>query len=381
MLSIPRVDISLFVLSLCWVSFESSAEQSPSSVHAPLDTFDLAYFNDLPAVGEVREHASQAIDPVRSDTGHQNNPFTNYPRLSDVYYPAPDPSYLDRSVEYFLDSQKQVSSAVRQMGIGMDQYFAGDSYRAIENESYLRLRVANRWGEGGEFEPEFDYKFRLDLPATKQRYRLVLSYRDDTDRSLEDRTRPSEVAEPQGEQSFFAGLVKTLASESGRWEGKVSGGVKVRLPPDPYIRVSGKRFIDVGSEWNAYVGSGVDWFHSKGYHWDGDLVFERVVFHDLLFRSLSVLDWRQSEDTLEFGQTLSLYQVLSDRDALEYQLGVFGTSLSHSRTNIYYLSANYRRDLYKSWLYMEVIPELAFPREFDFTGRASVTISFEVFFR
>ncbi|MGB1062393.1 MAG: hypothetical protein ACPGZU_19785, partial [Ketobacter sp.] len=59
----------------------------------------------------------------------------------------------------------------------------------------------------------------------------------------------------------------------------------------------------------------------------------------------------------------------------------YGNSYSHSRINTYFISADYRRDLYKDWLYMNLVPELAFPRKEGFSGVASITVSFEIFFR
>lgn len=309
------------------------------------------------------------------------NPFTDYPSLGDIYFPPPEKTYLEQSVDYLLSSHGQVSDAVRLFGEKMDRYFAGEDYDGEDNESYFKVGVANRWIEGGDYEPELDYKFRVDLPATKRRYRLVLSYRDDDDKSLEERSRPSSEVLPPDEQSFFAGLVKQMKSESGRWEGKITGGIKVKVPPDPFIRASTKRYFDTGEVWSTQVRSGVQWFNSDGFRWEADLIFERLVAFDLLFRPRTSLDWREENDTLEFGQTFTLYQELSQTQAIEYQLGAFGSSMSRARMNTYYISASYRHNLYKELLYMQVIPELAFERENNFTDTASITLAFQLFFR
>jgi len=323
------------------------------------------------------EFAALALD----DADISADPFHDYPSLKDYYVPRLRPGYLDQGVQYLLDSRESVSSAVSVMGERMDAYFAGENYQMDENDTYLRVRVAEKWIETGRFEPELDYKFRLDLPGTKKRYRLVLLYTEDNEQGLEERNRPSETAVPSNDQSLFAGLLRTLSDESGQWETKLSGGIKVKLPPDPFLRASGKRLVPIGKEWELVLHSTAEWFNSSGFHADADVVLERLLTQNYLFRMTTLVDWRDENDTLEFGQTFKIFNDLSERDAIVYQLGVFGTSFSHPSIDTYYISADYRRRLYKDWLYMNVIPELAFPREESFSGVASITLSFEVYFR
>lgn len=349
--------------------------QFPFRLLASLHEYQLEPIS--PETGSITEKL-KLFDP---DPLASPNPFTDYPSMADRYYPGPTKTYMQRSVDYLLDSHLELSDAVKIMGDRMDDYFAGDQYAGEQNKSYVKLRGANRWIEGGRLEPEFDYKFRLDLPATKRRYKLVLAYAEDNERSLEDKNRPSEEAIPQGEQAFYAGMVKSLVSESGRWETKVGGGIKVKIPPDPFVRMQGKRYFDLGDTWNSHFKSGIEWFNSDGFRWEADQIFERLVVGDLLLRLTSSLDWREELDTLEFGQRFSLYQALSEVEAIEYELGAFGASRSHSQINTYYISASYRRDLYKNLLYIQVIPEWAFLREKKFSGEASITLSLELFFR
>jgi len=331
----------------------------------------------LPETDPLHSSSPDLVDTQRS----KPDPFHDYPQLKDWYVPYEEPGYVDRSVRYLLDSRRSISSAVAIMGERMDAYFAGENYIIEDNNTYLRLRLSQKWIEGGKLEPELDYKFRLDLPGTKERYRLVLAYQEDNEQTLEERSRPSETARPPEQQSLFAGLLRTLSDEGGEWETKLSAGIKVKLPPDPFVRASGKRFVALGETWEFELRSGVEWFNSSGVHAETDFIFERLLADDLLFRVATLLDWRDEDDTLEYGEKLSLFQDLGPRNAIAYHFGVFGNSYSHSKINTYYLSADYRQDIYKDWLYMNVVPELAFPRDEGFSGVASITISFEIFFR
>ncbi|RLU02437.1 MAG: hypothetical protein D9N11_09250, partial [Ketobacter sp.] len=211
-----------------------------------------AVFLPLAAYQPTSEHDDtlHSVElPSTEESAQPVDPFHDYPRLEDIYVPRVQPSYMDQGVDYLLDSRRRISSAVSIMGERMDAYFAGEQYWEEDNDTYLRLRVSQKWIEGGKFEPELDYKFRLDLPGTKKRYRLVLTYQEDNEQTLEQRELSSERAGPPAEQSLFAGLLRTLSDESGNWESKLSAGIKVKLPPDPFVRASGKRFISLGEHW------------------------------------------------------------------------------------------------------------------------------------
>ncbi|MAR91561.1 MAG: hypothetical protein CML06_11870 [Pseudomonadales bacterium] len=311
------------------------------------------------------------------------DPFQDYPSAADHYVPREAPGYLGRSINYLLRSRENVSSALSVMGERMDAYFAGEEYDNFDfdNDTYLRLSLDQRWIEAGRMESDVDYKFRLDLPGTKERYRLVLAYDDDNDQSLEERRRPTDGEVPTDERSLFAGLLRTLSDEGGEWETKLSGGIKVKLPPDPFVRARAKRYVTLNPQWQLELRSGAEWFNSSGFRGSFDVIFKRLLTENLLFQASTPFDWREEEDTLEFGQVFSLYQDITSRDAIRYQLAMFGTSLHSSKVNTYYVSADYRRRIHKNWLFMDLTPQLAFPREEDFQGVASLTLSLEIYFR
>ncbi len=290
--------------------------------------------------------------------------------------------YVDRGVNYLLQQHLNISSRVDVMGRAIDQYLAGDRALAEDNETYMRVRLAETWIEGGKWAPDNDLKFRLDLPATKRRYRFVVSYRpDDEDETLEERILPGTVAQPdRGNESFFAGAVRTMKDEALHWEGKAQIGVKARMPLDPFARFNSRREWSLNDNWAMTVRNAGAWFNSSGYRTEHALAFDRILTPVSLFRTTTNLQWREEEDTLEFAQVLDVFHTLDTRRLLDYQFGVIGNSWSSSRVNNYYVSVIYRQDLYRQWLYLNLVPQLAYPREEDFDDVMSFTVGIEVFF-
>ena len=296
--------------------------------------------------------------------------------------------YMDRSVNYLLHQRKSISTRVNVMARAIDRYLAGDRAMAEDNESFMKLQLAERWIEGGKWDPDNDLKFRLDLPATKRRYRLVLTYRPDFDsKSLAEQTLPtSQVQSVDEEKSLFAGAVRTMKNEADNWEGRLQGGVKVRWPLDPFVRFNTRREVPLGANWNMIMRNGAAWFAEDGFSAKNSLAFDHVLGPQLLFRATSSLQWREEEDTLEMAQVFDLYHTLDQRRLLDYQVGVLGTSWSNPQVNVYYVSLIYRQELYRDWLYLNVVPQIAYPREDEFGGNddfddvLSLLVGIELFF-
>lgn len=311
----------------------------------------------------------------------ETDPFS-YPVPESEPEPAPDePGYFDRSLNYLEEQHLNWSSRVDFLARKIDGYFAGDQALWEQNESYVRVKVQEQWIEGGQWEPDNDLKFRLDLPATKDRYRLVIDYRNDETESLEDQTLPSAAAQNNGEdKSFFAGIAGTARDESKRWETKSAAGVKLHIPPDPFVRFDSRRRFALADTWDATFRVGAGWLHSKGFSAHNSYTLDHDLSSNRLFRSTSKLQWLEEEDTLEFAQVLDVFRFLDDRRLLDYQLGALGTSGSNPQINKYYFSTIYRQDLYRQSLYLNLIPEVAYPRERGFEAVVSLTLGFELFF-
>lgn len=290
--------------------------------------------------------------------------------------------YIDRGMDYLLIQHRSISTQVEVMARAIDRYFAGEGALAEDNETYMRVRLAETWIEGGRWEEDNDLKFRLDLPATKDRYRFVVAYRpDDEEETLADRTLPSSTARPtDGEQSFFAGAVRTVKDEARHWEGRAQLGIKARWPLDPFVRLNSRREVRISDHWALNVRNGGAWYTSSGFRTEHSLAFDRILTPAALFRTTTSAQWREEDDTLEFAQVFDLFHSIDQRRLLDYQIGVLGNSWSHSHVNIYYASVIYRQDLYRQWLYLNLVPQIAFPREENFNDIVSFTAGIEIFF-
>ncbi len=288
------------------------------------------------------------------------------------------PTWRDRIAPFHRSVTHWVENTAR----GIDNFFGtGDSYRT-DNDSYLRLDTDIAWNESdGWGDSEFDHKFRIDLPTSKERLRLIF----ESDPAREERgvseTLPSRARDTDDSSSLFG-----LGSSSRRkdphtgWVSRVQGGFRLRTPIDTYLRATVARSWWMG-DWEGATRHRAEWFRRDGYALDNRLDISKPLSSSWLLRYTTDVEWTEEEDKLELAQSANLTNILSPRSAITYSAGVIAESLSSTRAEDFFLVATYRRDLHRQLLFFELIPELTFPRDEDFNPTWGLTARLELYFR
>lgn len=275
------------------------------------------------------------------------------------------------------DTRDQWSSQVNLFARNMDTFFAGPNNLAHLNESYVKLTLGGQWGERGTYVDETDLKFRLDLPATTKKYKLVIENSPEERESLADKNRPSLIGNQPDVDSFSAFLQRS--KQQANWD--TSGRIGIKGVFDPFVRFDLERHWTLDDSWHVPYRFRVAYFHSDGYRAINSLSFQRGLSPSLLFEGRTDVSWLQERDTLDAAQAVSLIQQLSPQQGMTYTVGIFEESFSNTVISDYFISAHYRQLIYKDWLYVNIIPEVNYPREFDYDARLSVTLKLEVFFQ
>ena len=297
---------------------------------------------------------------------------------------ADDSDLPDWTVERIEPLHQGVSRWVDASSRNLDGFFGSNRENlSVSNKSYLRISSDFEWVESEGFSTDPSLRFKLDLPTTKERLRLIIESEPEESRgTLSEQGSGRLRDDPTRSDSTVIGLSRLSDKDkSQHWDTRVGAGVKFRLPLDPYVRLSSERLWDLGGAgWQLESYNRLSWFNSDGYsartRWD----IGRPLDDTRHLRFLTTVQWQEEEDTLEFSESAEINQVLSRRSAMRYAAVVVGNSASRPRINDYYLLAQYRRNLHKEILFADIIPELHFPREADFAPRWALSLRVEMYF-
>lgn len=319
---------------------------------------------------------------ITISTGQEDNNAESYltpqeeegPENSDIEYLL----LPDDDIFSFLDAPHAlISESVEEVAQGMDLFFADEKIYSEATTSYARLSTQISFNNDNSTSTYGDIHLKIDLPQTKKKLKLLLE--SDTDRDLQTGTDQNKSPGQKDEAvSFFAALQKEI-SERRAWRTKVSLGIKLKVPLDPFILVRAAKDFSI-AEWKMRFTETLFWFNSKGAGASSLLELDYALTKDLLFRSRTSELWTDFLDYHEIEQIFSLYHELTERRAISYNIGIYDVTHPSLQTERYYASIGYRQRVHKDWLFIEVSPAVVYARENDFHADHSVILKLEMVF-
>src|SRR3569623_1923396 len=126
--------------------------------------------------------------------------------------------------------------------------------------------------------------------------------------------------------------------------------------------------------WLMRTAGNLFWFVSDGAGASSTLDFDRAMGETALFRSGTTLRWAETDQFLTAEQLMSIYQRIDPRRYVVYQVGAVATRDPDWAMQQYFVAVHFRKNVYKNWLFMEVIPQINYTVDRDF--RADPTHTF-----
>jgi hypothetical protein len=233
----------------------------------------------------------------------------------------------------------------------MDDFFGDPEYDADRAESFLRLQFQGDWDQEDDESFRVRLRGRVQLPKLSKRLSLVFSG-EDGDELTED--------ERDGEDTV--GLqVEISESRRSRWDatlGFTSSGLR------PGVRF---RRQDVINEKNSYrFTQRVQWEDDDGFYTTGQVDLNHFIDEDDALRWSNRVVYGEETDGAEWRTRLAWRQ-RRDIDgkrpyALSYFGAINGVTDPSSYVKNYRLGVEFRRKIYRDFLFFEVEPSWNYRR-------------------
>ena len=318
--------------------------------------------------------------PVAEVLSPEALPIGFYTFEPDEYWAAPRDSYWLKFSNWVLRQERAQGPRVQSLGQWADRTLSGSDYDLPNNESYLRIGFATKseYGDPAQFEPEA--RFRLDIPTTKQKLRLVIESESEEQIPLEERQRYRQLTESDRSDTEATGALRFLTEVGDAINFSNDLGVRLRIPADAFWRTTAKKRWQLDDTWVLNAQQRFYYFHQDGWGERTWIDTGRPVGNGWYFRSSSELEWVHRDREFVAAQIFSVRKRMNNRLIVNPRLGVLGESQPSWRTTSVFGDLTFRYRLHGNWLYAELIPALEFPREASFKDRASVIFRVEMFF-
>ena len=325
-------------------------------------------------VFEVEEHS------IPDTLLPEKLPLSFYTFDPEEYWAEPRESYWMNFSNFILRQERIQSPKVQSLGNWADRALSGADHNLPNNASYLRVGFAteSEYGDPASFKPEV--RFRLDIPTTKRKLRLVIESESDELIPLEERQRDRQLTEPDRTSSQTTGAVRYLSQVGDAINLSNDIGARLHFPPDAFWRTTAEKYWKADADWGLRVQQRFYYYHQDGWGARSWFSASRDVGSGWRFWSSTELEWVHRDSKFVTAQIFSTAKRLNNRSIITPRLGVLGESQPGWRTTSAFADLTWRYRLHSDWLFAELIPALTFPREESFKDQGSVVFRIEMYF-
>ena len=277
------------------------------------------------------------------------------------------PSFQEDDTELLDKSQVRIEQIVYGTSRWFDGLFGQSNVECAGNVSRGYVSLGTRWDERDGAKVRARFRARVALPALSRRANLVIG-RGDADRFVEGTDDENIQTLPDrfndfGEQDFLLGL--GYRRGGGLRKGWAFGaGVKLSIPPDPYVKA--RYFINpvVSGAWLWRMTPQVFWQESRSWGLSLTNSVDYAASADWMLRSWTSLVEDGVTEGVEWTQKFTAYRNISRRSAIAYSVYGVGETDREVPIKDAGFEIRYRRRILREWFFVELLTSLSYPREF-----------------
>ena len=227
-------------------------------------------------------------------------------------------------------------------------------YAESYGQTYGRLGVGIGWDELDDFSPDGHFRANVELPALGDRFNAVIG-RETEESYINDNFDdvgflPGSFSDDR-DAEWYAGLnYRAVEGTNSRFD--LSAGVQVQSPVNPYLKARYRHYtypadrVLVTSRLTGF------WENEDGFGATLAVDADWSLSDPMLLRWASAVTRSEATDGARWKSRLILYQALTDKSAMRYEVGYRGETagIQPDRRE---LRVTYRRSLWRDWFFLE----------------------------
>jgi len=266
----------------------------------------------------------------------------------------------------------------------LDSFFGNQRYEAESNQSQFKVQFsAFRQGQTGMEYQRLDYTLRLVLPQLRKKTRLVIAgdpTAETTDTANQPGVPPVYQQQPATSRNV-GGALEYFPVESNKSSFSIRAGVKLHYANLSVVAGPRYRYLIPLDPWALRFTQEVDWSSTQP-HWLSrtTIDFERPLPSGLFFRTSLEGVWTENVNGYPYALGFTLRQPLDPDRALLYSwINFFQTSPTNELLQELFVFG-YRQRFWKPWLFLEIDPQVSFPRINGFAYTPGILFRLEMVF-
>lgn len=327
------------------------------------------------------------IAEEESTTGASRNPDA-----SSAAEPAPgEKSFTQKLIDFekaMAAIHDRIEKNILDQAIRLDNFFGNPATENLKKTEYeLRWKNSFRIKDNGDF--SYGSSFRANVVLSRINERLRLSFYGDNEATESSQILPEDPGNPGFDRTATrdSRLVNTELRyqfiRSPLTDFFIGTGVRVRLPFEAFIRSRYAHIYRLSDMLFFRVAETVFLTNLDDLGETTEISFNRQLNQKTLLRLANSATLSQEIDGMEWGSELSLLRELSPKSAITVAAGVHGNTHIAWDVGRYEVFTRYRRNFLRKWLFLELEPEISWPRDDngDYSPDYSFIFRLEILFK
>jgi hypothetical protein len=347
----------------------------------------------MPAVPSTGEAPSEAIlPPVPQEPSVPSGSTTpldgDAPGIPPVGGVPPasrpqEPAAPDDKDEDLIESAHQsISRGFLGTAVWLDSFFGDERYEAESNLSQLKIRFEafRESGTGMDYRrPNFD--LRWVLPQLRHRTRLVISGDPTVDYDATAIQPGTPVGQPPpGGTGTVTTALQYVPVDTKRSNFSIRAGIKLNDGKLQLLLGPRYRYLIHLDPWDLRFTQEVIWTTDIGWQSRTRVDYERPLPQGLFFRSSLEGLWTEKVHGYPYALSLLLLHPLDPDRAVQYEwINSFQTRPTDQLVEEM-LVFRYRQRFWKEWMFLEINPQVRFPRDRGFEFTPGILFRLEIVF-
>lgn len=301
---------------------------------------------------------------------------------------VPVPQLLNTACDYegnqqttwFDRTHHVISRSVCAQAVRFDRFFgnvrSGDDYTS----SRMRIRNSLRFEKEEDVEVEFvpRVRARFHLPNFEEQFNIIIF--DDT--SQEDSLSSAEESFPQDEDepNRYSAALRWIVRTSEQLQLDFDVGARFNSGIEPLVRLRYRKTFPVSDYSLTRLSNTLYWRKTEEFGNRLELDYERIVTSNTLLQWHTGGTYSEVSEGIEWNKRVTFYQALDERRAVSYSIGLNGNTLPYPIVENYGVSVRFRKNVLRSWLFVELEPSINWPLDRDRDLTPSITFRLEANF-
>ncbi len=274
-------------------------------------------------------------------------------------------------------NQKLYDSALE-----FDRFFGDETQKSTNGEirSFLNITQSAQINEN---DPGVKYNIsvrgRYRLPATEEKLQLLF-FNSDNENNTTDANRNDSFNQLANDQGSSSTALRWMALYAPNYQIDFDVGARLNKTLDGFAQLWARRSWTLSDKDQAHFTQNIFFRNSIGFGEYTQIALHHQLSPDQELRWISRATFSEESLGVNWFHDASFYHRLTDQSALAWIAYVEGHTEPSYTTQLVSLKTRYRHNIFRPWLFVELEPQLNFPREDSFNLTPAIILRIETQF-